>query len=389
MVLDGCSQAVLDVDGLAVFVHIGDITEEPGGVAALLFGREHGAVGLGEQAVYRVGIIGVHGHAHAEGGVEHIAFNHDGLVAGGHQLGNGLAGAVGTGQLGEEHHELVAAPTGQRVARAQGVAQRVGQEQQQLVACLVAELVVHMLEVVQVHKAQRHLVPTALGRAQGNLATVFEQHAVGQAGQRIVQGHMGDMALHQVALGNVPQHAAHTAYRARTQLTHHKAVFHPHIFGIGAAQTDAALEAGFLAGKKLGKVLLEVGHVVRVETLKQHAAVAALGAGQARPARAGAQVAPVLPDLHHAFFKNVQRLQVGKVLLVVHAHAVHQVAAGLGHLTDFVRVALRGVERLAHGIHHGVLTRKNRRGSRQLAHTKGEAARPAANDQPQQARQGP
>ena len=195
------------------------------------------------------------------------------------------------GQVGQQHDELVATPARQRVARAQAAAQCVGQVQQHLVPRLVAKLVVDMLEMVQVHETQCHPASGALGTAQGNLAAVLQQHAVGQAGERIVQGHVRHVLFHQVALRDVAQHTTHTAHRHGTELADHKAVFHPHVLAIGTPQADAATQAGLFAGEQLRKVQLEIAHIIGMEALEQTAAVAACGPRQARPARTGAQVA--------------------------------------------------------------------------------------------------
>ncbi|HST39173.1 MAG TPA: hypothetical protein VLK58_06680, partial [Conexibacter sp.] len=55
------------------------------------------------------------------------------------------------------------------------------------VAVVMTERVVDLLEVVEVHDHHREAAVAALGGAQRLLDAVAEQHAVGQAGERVVQ----------------------------------------------------------------------------------------------------------------------------------------------------------------------------------------------------------
>ncbi|MOA48490.1 hypothetical protein D3C78_1712380 [compost metagenome] len=55
--------------------------------------------------------------------------------------------------------------------------------------------VVYRLEAVQIHKHQRKDRPFAIGFVDRLVKTVFEQHAVGQARQGIVQGKLGQLAV--------------------------------------------------------------------------------------------------------------------------------------------------------------------------------------------------
>ena len=59
---------------------------------------------------------------------------------------------------------------------------------QQLVAGVVAERVVDLLEAVEVHDQHGHAAAVAAARPRGRvLDAVAEQRAVGQAGERVVQ----------------------------------------------------------------------------------------------------------------------------------------------------------------------------------------------------------
>ena len=106
-------------------------------------------------------------------------------------------------EVGEHGDELVAAQAGQRVAFAQRVAQALRDDDQQLVAGLVAVRVVHFLESVEIEidERQQPLAPARL--RDGLLQAVGEQHTVGNAGQRVVVRHVLELPLMLLELGDV------------------------------------------------------------------------------------------------------------------------------------------------------------------------------------------
>ena len=85
----------------------------------------------------------------------------------------------------EQDGELVAAEPRRQVARAQAGAQAARERDQQLVADLVAEAVVDVLEVVEVE--QEH-DGAAVGPGDRGLHLLREQLAVGEPGERVVVG---------------------------------------------------------------------------------------------------------------------------------------------------------------------------------------------------------
>ena len=94
-----------------------------------------------------------------------------------------------------EHRELVAAEAGDHVLRAQHGAQARADRAQQLVAGVVAERVVEHLQVVDVEEEQREAAALRVG-ARDRVAEALEQQgAVGQAGERVVQGVVADALL--------------------------------------------------------------------------------------------------------------------------------------------------------------------------------------------------
>ena len=63
------------------------------------------------------------------------------------------------------------------------------------------------------------------------LDAVFQQHAVGQAGQRVVQGHVGDVTFLQVSLGDIAQHAPDAEELTVVVAFGDEAAFHPLLVG--------------------------------------------------------------------------------------------------------------------------------------------------------------
>ena len=197
--LDGQAQLALQVQApQRMQVHV---RAEHGraGLAPALRGV-HGHVRVAQQLVHaRVGLIA---EADADAGRDE-----DVLAVDGERHGQRVADALGhvlgiTGVL-EQDGELVAAQPGRGVAGADAVAQPRGQLHQQLVARGVAEAVVQGLEVVQVQEQHRGGVVRSPPAVQGVLDAVAEEGAVGQIGQRVVEGLVGELVLEHLLLGHV------------------------------------------------------------------------------------------------------------------------------------------------------------------------------------------
>ena len=87
-----------------------------------------------------------------------------------------------------EHGELVAAEARDRVSGAQRLLDPGGHGGEQLVAGGVAEAVVDELELVEVEEEHRDRGLAPAGDREGVLEPVEEEVAVGQAGERVVEG---------------------------------------------------------------------------------------------------------------------------------------------------------------------------------------------------------
>ena len=104
----------------------------------------------------------------------------------------------------EQQRELVAAEARERVARADDLAaKRSATCLQQLVAGVVAEAVVDLLEPVEVDEQHREDAPGALRARERLVEPVAEQGAVGEAGEPVVERLARQLLLEPDALGDV------------------------------------------------------------------------------------------------------------------------------------------------------------------------------------------
>ncbi len=122
-------------------------------------------------------------------------------------LDHGAALDVGDDLLGDDAAAISALASGSRIANSsppsrataselrRRVAQEVGDGHDQLVAGLVPERVVDCLEVVEVEHEQRAAVPVAIDVCDVALELRLEPAPVQQAGERIVVGHVAQLAL--------------------------------------------------------------------------------------------------------------------------------------------------------------------------------------------------
>ena len=109
--------------------------------------------------------------------------------------------------LGKSDGELVSAEPGEHVALAQALAEPVGDRVQQLVARLVAERVVDLLEAVQVEHQRAAPSPVASGASHLGAQLFLEPAAVEQPGERVALGERAQRSLGPVALGEVGERA--------------------------------------------------------------------------------------------------------------------------------------------------------------------------------------
>jgi hypothetical protein len=110
-------------------------------------------------------------------------------------LGQGPGGLVGILEGGGQHDELVATEPGDGVPDPDDIAQALGHGLEEDVPAGVAEPVVDGLEVVQVQEQQHGPGLAAVGGVGHLLEPVGEQRPVGEAGELVVEGPMGERRL--------------------------------------------------------------------------------------------------------------------------------------------------------------------------------------------------
>ncbi len=110
-------------------------------------------------------------------------------------LGDADGLALGVEQVLAQDDELVAAQAGHRVAGAQHLAEPIGHTDDQLVAGRMAGHVVDGLEAVDVDEEDGRADGAPGGGVDGLGQALEEEDPVGQAGQRVVEGLVGEAGL--------------------------------------------------------------------------------------------------------------------------------------------------------------------------------------------------
>ena len=190
----------------AVLVLFG-IEEDESGVG--LLGGVHGDVGPLQQLLGVVAVFGVQRHPDAGLDVHGQPVEWERLLEGVLELPGHRNRALGRGDAGQQHCELVAAEPSDGVDLPQRGLEPLPDLEQELVAVVVAEGVVDLLEPVQVDEQQRRRAQLPVGLADGLAGAVVQQRPVGQAGESVREGLVLDAALvtkqQQPAAGQQPE----------------------------------------------------------------------------------------------------------------------------------------------------------------------------------------
>ena len=171
---------------------------------ALALGDVHGRVGVADQLVGVGGGSGL-GHRDAQAGADDDVVVVE-LERAGQRLEDplgGLGGGLDVVDVLQQDRELVAAEAGGGVGGADAGRDPLGHLEQHPVAGGVAEAVVDGLEVVEVDEHDGHADALAQRPRHGVADALVEQRAVGQVGDRVVEGLVGELLLELLALGDV------------------------------------------------------------------------------------------------------------------------------------------------------------------------------------------
>ena len=273
-------------------------------VAALGLGGIHGGVGVAQQLAGVAVILG--GIGDADAGAEEIvaAIQHEGL---GQDASDALGHHDGGGavlQVFGQHHEFVAAQTGQSVRGAQTVVDAPRHLDQHLIAGQMAQAVVDQLEAVAVDEQHGEGGVPAAAAAHGLIQSVQQQGAVGQAGQGVVQGVVDQLFLGGLADGDVLDQTLEIQ-----QLAFHVA-HGPAAFGNPDDAAVAAIDLAFevldliVLGQGLEEFVAAAGvHIELAGDVGQagHQLVGGLIAVDAGQGRIGGQILAVFGGLKDAF----------------------------------------------------------------------------------------
>ena len=179
---------------------LGEVTEP---VATLTLGHVHGLIRVLQQRFRLVGVVGAQRDADAGRDVGHGVAELEGLrQVRDDLLGHGLH-VLGVGDPRQDHRELVAAETRNRVGLARAGADAARGLHQQVVAHEVAQRVVDLLEVVQIDQKQRQRATRARGLADLVLEPLPQHAPIGQAGEHVEVGLPPDHLVGLLLLGDV------------------------------------------------------------------------------------------------------------------------------------------------------------------------------------------
>ncbi len=193
-------------------------------------GPVHGEVGVAQHLLGALVSIRSERDADARRGEHLVPADDEGLRQ---QLVNAHrhVGRIGDARhIGEQHGELVAPESRERVPGAQKLLQPVRDAHEQLVPGAVPEAVVHVLEAIQVeeqHGEKPILVAAVL--AQREIQSVEEQSPVGQAREAVVHGVVQQLLLGAFARADVGERAGHAIRCSRLVPDRQTAAQHPQV----------------------------------------------------------------------------------------------------------------------------------------------------------------
>ena len=183
-------------------VHLG--LEQPVAALAVTLGDVHRGVRVADQLV-SADRRGAGHDRDADAAAHHqlLARDHQRLAQVLEHAFGDLRCDVGALQILQQHHKLVAAEARRRVAGADAVGQALGHVDQRRVAGAMTEAVVDRLEVVDVE--EHHPEPALLAPRAADRVThpLHEQRPVGEIGDGIVEGLVGELLLEGLALADV------------------------------------------------------------------------------------------------------------------------------------------------------------------------------------------
>jgi hypothetical protein len=161
-------------------------------VAPIVLCLVHRGIRVLDQRLRIRAVIGIHANADAGGDVQIVLIDGVSLP---HRLQHPLRhdrGIFRSLHFREQRDEFVAALPAHRVRTAYAIHQALGNRLQKLVADLMTQGVVDVLEAVQIEKQHRDFFVVPMRHGDRVADPLVQQHPIGQAGQKVVLGRMGD-----------------------------------------------------------------------------------------------------------------------------------------------------------------------------------------------------
>ena len=164
--------------------------EELVGIAAELLRAVHRDVGVLQELLGIVGVVGIDADADRRRHVDVVLLDAERLRDRVEQLLRDAAQHRRIVEILDDDHELVAAEARQQVGLAQRGRELARDALQELVADPVAERVVDVLEPVEVDEQHADATAAALRLRNRLRQALVQQQAIGQSGQRVARGHV-------------------------------------------------------------------------------------------------------------------------------------------------------------------------------------------------------
>ena len=253
----------------------------------------------------------------------------------------------------EEHRELVPAEPRHGVAPAGAGGELAADGDQDRVAHRMAEAVVDRLEAVDVDRDDRDAAFDPPGAREGVLEPIHEERAVGQPGQGVVEGLVGELLLELLALGRVARVEDDAAdARVGEQVVRDRLEVAPAAIAVAQPELDSPVRAPRL-GERLEEGV-QPRRVLRVNDVVEVAALQLVGGVAPEALHGGAGVLdPMLAvedgdRLGRVQHERAEALLVADCLLVRGGHPLDPLPRQPHVLSATAIVALRPGERDGH-----------------------------------------
>src|SRR3569832_1685305 len=214
-------------------------------VPAVRFGVIHRGVGVLEQRLDVVAVVGIDADTDAGRHDQFPLTDHEGLLEAIEDLARDGRGLLAVAELTHQDGEVIAAHARDAVDLAHAAAQTLRHVHDERIAGLMAHGLVDVLEAIDVHEQQPQRPTVALGLQRGALAPVEEQRAVGLSGEVVVIRQIMQTLFGGFTFGDILRRTLHQHRPARLVVDHLSVC----VFGVFSVfgSCDVVFEAVVLA----------------------------------------------------------------------------------------------------------------------------------------------